>query len=126
MRVSCLSLIAIVAVLVPTVGKAQAYPLRTAPPEVTAATADWQLNNETIIVSSTLFQPTRAFRMFDGQVMVQVGVYQRVPLYADVTLEPNSIIYVQEVADITTEIIRRVDAAVAKAPAAAPAAPVKK
>ena len=94
MRASVLSLIAIVAVLVPTVGKAQAYPLRTAPPEVTAATADWQLNNETIIVSSTLFQPTRAFRMFDGQVMVQVGVYQRVPLYADVTLEPNSIIYV--------------------------------
>jgi hypothetical protein len=31
--------------------------------------------------------------MFDGQVMVQVGVYQR-PVYADVTLEPNSILYV--------------------------------
>jgi hypothetical protein len=61
---------------------------------VTAATADWQLNSEPIIVSSTLFQPTRATRMFDGQVMVQVGVYQRVPVYADVTLEPNSIIYV--------------------------------
>src|SRR5881396_28400 len=47
----------------------------------------------------------------------------------DSSSQANSIIYVQEVADITTEIIRRVDAAVAKAPAAAPAvapAPTKK
>src|SRR5881409_4356997 len=41
----------------------------------------------------------------------------------DVFSQANSIIYVQDVADITTEIIRRVDANVAKAPAAAPAAP---
>jgi hypothetical protein len=94
MRACVLSFIAIMAVLVPIVGTAQPYPLRTAPPEVTAATADWQLNSEPIIVSSTLFQPTRATRMFDGQVMVQVGVYQRIPVYADVTLEPDSIIYV--------------------------------
>lgn len=94
MRAFVLSLIAIVALLVPNVGNAQAYPLRTAPPEVTAATADWQLSGEPIIVSSTLFQPTRATRMFDGQVMVQVGVYQRIPVYADVTLAPNSIVYV--------------------------------
>jgi hypothetical protein len=94
MRASVLSLIVTVAVLVPTVGKAQASPLRTAPPEVTAAMADWQLNSEPIIVSSTLFQPTRATRMFDGQVMVQVGVYQRIPVYADVTREPNSVVYV--------------------------------
>ncbi len=39
----------------------------------------------------------------------------------DSSSQANSIIYVQEVADITTEIIRRVDAAVAKGPAAAPA-----
>lgn len=94
MRAFVLSFIAIVAVLVPNVGRAQASPLRTAPPPVTAATADWQLNSEPIIVSSTLFQPTRAARMFDGQVMVQVGVYQGVPVYADVTLEPNSVVYV--------------------------------
>ena len=40
----------------------------------------------------------------------------------DSSSHANSIIYVQEVADITTEIIRRVDAAAAKAPAAAPKA----
>lgn len=43
----------------------------------------------------------------------------------DVSSQANSIIYVQDVADITTEIIRRVDATVAKAPAAAPAAAPK-
>jgi Skp family chaperone for outer membrane proteins len=37
----------------------------------------------------------------------------------DVSSQANSIIFRQEVADITTEIIRRVDAAPAKAPAAA-------
>jgi Skp family chaperone for outer membrane proteins len=41
----------------------------------------------------------------------------------DSSSQANSIIYVQEVADITTEIIRRVDATPAKAPAAPPAAP---
>jgi len=41
----------------------------------------------------------------------------------DSSSQANSIIYVQEVADITTEIIRRVDAAAARAPAAPPAAP---
>src|SRR5438093_4224215 len=43
----------------------------------------------------------------------------------DVSSQANSIIYVQDVADITTEIIRRLDATVAKAPAAAPAAAPK-
>jgi len=94
MRVFVLSCFTIVAMLVPNVGSAQGAPLRTSPPRVTAASADWQLNSEPIIVSSTLFQATRATRMFDGQVMVQVGVYQRVPVYADVTLEPNSVVYV--------------------------------
>jgi len=94
MRAFVLSCFAIVAMLVPKVGSAQASPLRTSPPRVNAATADWQLNSEPIIVSSTLFQATRATRMFDGQAMVQVGVYQRVPVYADVTLEPNSVVYV--------------------------------
>ena len=43
----------------------------------------------------------------------------------DVSSQANSIIYVQDVADITTEIIRRVDATAAKTPAAVPAAAPK-
>lgn len=94
MRAFMLSLILFVAVLLPIVGSAQVYPLRTAPPEVTAANAEWQINSEPIVVNSSVYLPTRAVRPFDGQVMAQVGVNQGVPVYADVTLEPNSIIYV--------------------------------
>jgi hypothetical protein len=94
MRAFLLILILSVAVLLPNVGNAQVYRFRTPPPEVTAATADWQLANERIVVNGTVFLPTRETRLFDRQVMAQVGVYQRVPVYADTTLEPNSIIYV--------------------------------
>jgi outer membrane protein len=44
----------------------------------------------------------------------------------DVSNQANNIIYVQEVADITTEIIRRVDSDLAKTPAAPAAAPAPK
>src|SRR6476620_11174367 len=94
MRTFVLSCLVILAAIVPKVRSAQGSSHRIAPPVVNAAAADWQLNNDPIIVSSTLCQATRATRMFDGQVMVQVGVYQRVPVYADVTLEPNSVVYV--------------------------------
>ena len=94
MRAFVLSLILFLAVLFPIVGNAQVYPLRTAPPEVTAAAADWQINSDPLVVNSSAYLPTREVRLFDGQVMAQVGAYQGVPLYADVTLEPNSILYV--------------------------------
>lgn len=94
MRAFVLSPILFLAVLFPIVGNAQVYPLRAAPPELTAAVADWQINSEPIVVNSSVYLSTRAVRLFDGQVMAQVGVYQGVPVYADVTLEPNSIIYV--------------------------------
>jgi len=93
MRVFVLSLGLLAAVALPIMGNAQVYPLRTAPPEVTAATAEWQINGEPIMVNSAVYQPTRAIRLFDGQVMTQVGVYERVPVYADVTLEPHSLVY---------------------------------
>ena len=33
---------------------------------------------------------TRGFRLFDGQVMVQTGLFEGVPVYADTTIEPYS------------------------------------
>src|ERR1043165_4860680 len=94
MRAFTLTISFLAAVLFPIVGSAQVYPLRSAAPEVTAATADWQINSEPIVVDGAVYLPTRAMRLFDGEVMTQVGIYQRVPVYADVTLEPNSILYV--------------------------------
>jgi hypothetical protein len=73
---------------------AQVLQFRTPAPEVTAAGAEWQTNDEPIVVSGLLYVPTREQRMFDGQVMTQIDVYQRVPIYADTTREPFTIVYV--------------------------------
>jgi len=88
----CLFLCA--ALLMPTMSNAQPYAYGTPAPEVTAANADWQARSEPIIVNGLIYFPTRAFRLFDAQVMAQAGVYNGVPVYADVTLEPFSIVYV--------------------------------
>src|SRR5262245_43285873 len=82
-----------VAVLFPIVGNAQVSPFRTPPPDANAANAQWQIYSEPILVQGLVFYPTREYRTFDGQVMTQVGVYEGVPIYADATLEPWSIIY---------------------------------
>ena len=84
----------LVAVLLPAAGRTQAFQFRSPVPEVTAATASWQVSSEPIIVQGLVYLPTRDYRPFDGQVMTEVGVYQGVPLYADTTLEIYSIVYV--------------------------------
>jgi hypothetical protein len=94
MRGFVASLVVLVAVLFPKVGNAQVYQFRTPPPEVTASNAAWQVNSEPIIIQGLILYPTREYRQFDGQVMAQIGVYQGVPVYADTTLEPWSLVYV--------------------------------
>jgi hypothetical protein len=80
--------------LLSTTVTAQVYQWRTPPPPVSAQYAEWQFNSEPIIVNSVLYHPTRETRFFDGEIMSQVGVYRSVPVYADVTLEPHSVVYV--------------------------------
>ena len=94
MRACTLGLFLTAAVLFPKSGNAQVFSFRTPPPTVSAAGADWQINSDPIVVAGIVYYPTRGFRMFDGQVMTQVGVFDRVPVYADTTLEPYSLIYV--------------------------------
>jgi hypothetical protein len=81
------------ALLLPNVGSAQVYQWKTPAPPVTAQYEAWQFNDEPIIVNGLIYYPTRETRFFDGEIMSQVGVYRRVPVYADVTLEPHSVIY---------------------------------
>ncbi|HYM26150.1 MAG TPA: hypothetical protein VEU08_23190 [Vicinamibacterales bacterium] len=78
-------------VLLPLVGTAQ---VGSRPPEVTAAGAAWQANDEPIFVNGLQFLPTRAFRIFDAQTMTRIAGYQGVPIYVDATLEPNTVVYV--------------------------------
>ncbi len=81
------------ALLLPNFGSAQVYQARTPPPPATTQYEPWQFEDEPILVNGLIYYPTRATRFFDGEIMSQVGVYRRVPVYADVTLEPYSVIY---------------------------------
>jgi hypothetical protein len=82
------------AVLFPTPGIAQVHQSRTPPPEVTAAAADWQINSESVLLGGIVYHATRGYRFFDGQVMTQIGIFAGVPVYADRTLDPFSVLYV--------------------------------
>ena len=94
MRAWVLSLVLSAAVLFPIVGKAQVYPLRPASPPATAASAEWQINGEPVVLQGIRYHPTRGYRTYDPQVMAQIGMNEGVPIYADTTLEPFSVIYV--------------------------------
>ncbi len=94
MRGCCLGFVLTVAVLFPKIGTAQVFQFRTPPPDVSAAGAEWQMNSAPVIVGGLTYYPTRGFRMFDGQVMAQTGMFENVPVYSDATLEPYSELYV--------------------------------
>src|SRR4051794_29222413 len=83
-----------VAVLLPINGSAQVSPFRTPAPEVSGAAAEWQIESAPIVVDGLTYYPTRGFRLFDGQVMAQTGLYSGVPIYTDTTIEPFSEVYV--------------------------------
>ena len=94
MRGKVAALVLSVAVLLPKMGSAQVRAFRTPAPEVNAANASWQVNSEPITLGGLIFYPTREYRQFDGQVMAQIGVYEGVPMFADTTKEPWSLVYV--------------------------------
>jgi len=85
---------ALLAVLAPTPVTAQVTQVQTPAPKVTAAAATWQLNSEPIILGADVYFPTGDRVFFDGNVMKQVGQFAGVPLYADATELPNSLVYV--------------------------------
>ncbi len=94
MRTRLAAAVLFVATALPNVGNAQVYQLATPPPSTTAAAAPWQIDSVPIMVNGVTYQPTALVRAFDGNVMVQVGVLDNVPVYADATLEPYSVLYV--------------------------------
>lgn len=94
MRSGTLGAAVLVAVLFPQIGKAQAFQVAEAPPQVTAANADWQLNGTPVFYAGDFYYPSGPTVYFDPYVMVRTGTYESVPLYSDTTLEPYSIVYV--------------------------------
>lgn len=94
MRPIIRSLVLSVAMLMPNIGTAQVFSRPTPPPDINAASADWQIRSEPIFHAGSFYYPAGPTAFFDGRLMVRTGVYQGVPLYADTTLEPFSIVYV--------------------------------
>jgi hypothetical protein len=91
----CLAAVALsVVAMVPTNGNAQVYSLPTPAPEVTAASADWQIQGEPVFYAGTFYYPTGPSVYFDSKVMVRTSVYRGVPLYVDATVDPYGIVYV--------------------------------
>jgi hypothetical protein len=76
----------------PAVAQVQNRP--TDPPLVTAANESWYLRGEPLQFGGELYYRAGAAVFFNGNTMVRIGHYNGVPLYADTTVEPFSIILV--------------------------------
>src|SRR5688572_24460006 len=73
---------------------AQVVSRPTDPPIVTAENDAWYRLREPLQFAGDVYFPAGAAVFFNGNTMVRTGHYNGVPLYADTTIEPYSIIYV--------------------------------
>jgi hypothetical protein len=79
-------------VSVPVVAQVTSRP--TEPPTVTAENDLWFRRGEPIVFSGDFYYPVGPVVFFNGDVMVRTGYYNGVPLYADTTIEPYSVVLV--------------------------------
>jgi hypothetical protein len=77
---------------IPAVAQVNSRP--TDPPIVSAENDAWYRLGEPVVVSGEFYYPAGPVTFFNGNVMVRVGHYNGVPLYANTTLEPHSIVFV--------------------------------
>ena len=77
---------------VPASGQVLSRP--TDPPIVTAENDSWYRLREPVQFAGDLYFPAGAAVFFNGNTMVRTGHYNGVPLYADTTIEPYSVVYV--------------------------------
>jgi hypothetical protein len=73
---------------------AQVHSRPTAPPIVTAENETWFQQGEPLQLGNDVYYPAGARVFFNGNTMVRTAHYNGVPLYADTTIEPFSIVYV--------------------------------
>lgn len=94
MRPSVLGVLLFVGIVLPNLGTAQITFQPEPRPQVTAASATWQINGEPIFFAGSFYFPSGPTVFFDGKLMRRVGEYLTVPLYVDTTLEAFSIVFV--------------------------------
>lgn len=83
-----------VALLAAAPAAAQVQSRPTDPPLVAAANESWYRLGEPIQFAGELYYRARPPVFFDGNTMIRTGHYNGVPLYADTTQEPFSIVLV--------------------------------
>jgi hypothetical protein len=66
----------------------------TDPPIVTAENDSWYRRGEPVVFAGEFYYPTGPTVFFNGNVMFREGDYYGVPLYADATIEPYSVLFV--------------------------------
>ncbi len=89
MRSGTLVAAVLMAVLMPQLGNAEVS--QSAEPPQAARSDTGQ--GAPIVYAGDLYYPTGPTVFFDPRVMVPTGSYEGVPLYADTTLEPYSVVY---------------------------------
>jgi hypothetical protein len=79
-------------IAIPAVAQVNSRP--TDPPIVSAENDAWYRLGQPVVVSGEFYYPAGPVTFFNGNVMVRVGHYNGVPLYANTTLEPHSMVFV--------------------------------
>jgi hypothetical protein len=87
-------MLAALTLLVAAPAAAQVMSRPTDPPLVTASNESWYQLREPIQFAGELYYPAGATMFFNGNTMVRVGHYNGVPIYADATVEPFSVVLV--------------------------------
>src|SRR5688572_21677090 len=87
-------ILVLLAVLAAAPVAAQVQSRPTDAPIVTAAGESWYRLGEPIQFAGELYYRAGAAVFFNGNTMVRTGHYNGVPLYADVTIEPYSVVLV--------------------------------
>src|SRR5687767_13734692 len=93
MRSMCAVAVLLVALAAPAAAQIQSRP--TDPPLVTAVNESWYQLREPVQFAGELYYPAGPAVFFNGNVMVRTGHYNGVPLYADTTVEPFSVVLVR-------------------------------
>jgi hypothetical protein len=88
------ALLVALALLAAAPAAAQIMSRPTDPPVVTASNESWYQLREPLQFAGELYYPAGPTIFFDGNRMVRVGHYNGVPLYADATVEPFSVVLV--------------------------------
>jgi hypothetical protein len=85
---------AVLILAVATIASAQVQSRPTDPPLVTAEHDAWYVQGTPVQFAGNTYYRAGAATFFDGNRMVRTGSFNGVPLYADTTVEPYSLVYV--------------------------------